>query len=477
MSWIHESLRIPSDVHGELRCTRWFGRWSVESGGTGQANAYLNALWRTTLRRVIPDPQSIARILILGFGTGGAFYEFYRRFPRAHIVTVEIDPVMIELARRFGALRGSPWPEIHLGSAEQVLPTLHGRFDLIISDMFVGHDVAADTSSPALMRELNRLAHPNGHLIVNAYREPIFFDGFSSAFATVQTWKYAANWIGHFRPHGAGVVGDVLPPGFVPFFACKEYLAREYRSRPKFEVVCAGAAWGVRHTLGPFVIERYHSDSEPIMAPGPLRFVMWDSWKSSETPRGWRRCHGHARRKLTGFSEIPPSGDVHHSWSEHARRARHAWMTQRAWRITDIDAETYCRAYAHCGKPSSLIRAFSEAVRHKMRVHGDLLHLYGVVSRDTGAVIAGIAALDVPEIHASIHVTGFILPSTRRIPSGVGLIHHWFCESQSRGIRFCDFDGFFVKGEPAAWKGFSTFKSQFGTRFVAYPDPYWRIAR
>ena len=477
MSWIYEKLRIPSEVHGKIRCTRWFGRWSVESGGTGQANAYLNTLWRKALRRAIPDPQNITRILILGFGTGGAFREFYRRFPRAHIVTVEIDPVMVDLARRFGMFHGTVWPEIHMGSAEQVLPTLSGRFDLIVSDMFVGHEVAADTASPLLMREVQRLLHPHGHLIVNAYREPIFFHAFSSACATVNIWKHAANWIGHFRPHGAGVIGDALPPGYVPFFACKEYLLRDYRSRPRFLIVRAGAAWGIRHMLGPCVIERYHSDQEPIVASGPLRFVMWDSWTCIAAPRGWHRFPGNARRKLTGFAEIPFAGDVQRAWSELARRERKKWMTQHEWTIAKVDVETYCRVYAQCGKPSSLVRSFSQLIRHKTRAHGDLFHLYGVVSLDTGELIAGLAVLDVPEIRVSIHVTGFILPIARHTPAGVGLINHWFCESQSRGIRFCDFDGFFAPGDPVSWKGFSRFKSQFGVRFVAYPDPFWRIAR
>ena len=126
------------------------------------------------------------------------------------------------------------------------------------------------------------------------------------------------------------------------------------------------------------------------------------------------------------------------------------------------------------------IFAAVDNIKHRMmlsRAHGDLFHLYGVVSLDTGELIAGLAVLDVPEIRVSIHVTGFILPIARHTPAGVGLINHWFCESQSRGIRFCDFDGFFAPGDPISWKGFSRFKSQFGVRFVAYPDPFWRIAR
>lgn len=477
MSWLYESFRIPSDVHGEIRCTRLFGRWTVEAGGTGQASDYLNAMWRKALRRAVPEPETVTRILILGFGTGGAFPEFYRRFPKAHIVTIEIDPVMVDLARRFGALNGFPWPEIHVGRAEEILPTVTGQFDLVISDMFVGHDVAKDTASPILMRELSRLIRPNGHLLINAYREPTYFNGFSSEFAFVQKWKYLLNWIAHFRPHGAGVIGDALPAGYVPFFSCKEYLEREYRSWPPFEVVDAGDAHGVRQTIGPISIERYHGDVEPALAPGRLRVVLWDSWTRLAPPAGWHRFPGNPRRSLMGYAEIPATGDIHPHWSELARRERKKWLAQEECTIATIDAETYCAAYAKCGKSRSIIRGFSSGVRRKAKTHGDLLHLYAVISRATGEIVAGLATLDVPEIKTSIHVTGFILPSARHSPAGVGLVNQWFRDSQSRGIRFCDFDGFYAKGEPIEWKGFSRFKSQFGTKFIAYPKPFWRIAR
>ncbi len=475
MSWLYESFRVPSDVHGEIRCTRLLGRWTVEAGGTGQASDYLNTMWRKALREIPRD--SVARILILGFGTGGAFPEFYKRFPRAHIVTVEIDPVMVDLAKRFGALRGFLWPEVHVGRAEEILPTLTGQFDLIVSDMFVGHDVAKDTASPVLMRELARLLRPNGHLLVNAYREPIFFDGFLSAFATVKKWKYLANWIAHFRPHGAGVVGDAMPSGYVPFFSCEGYLEREYREWPPFEIVNAGNAWGVRRKIGPISVERYHGDVEPVTQPGRLRFVMWDPWTRLAPPAGWHRYLGNPRRSLMGYAELPQFGDVHLAWSELARRERKKWLAQDEYEIKLIDAETYCAAYARCGKSQSIIDGFSSGVRRKTKAHGDLLHLYGVVSRKTGEVVAGLAAVDIPEIKTSIHVTGFILPAARHSPAGVGLVNRWFLDSQSRGMRFCDFDGFYAKGEPAEWKGFSRFKSQFGTRFIAYPKPFWRITR
>lgn len=475
MSWLFERFIVPSEIHGEMTCIRSFGRWYIGAGGTGQASSYLNRMWRQALRRTIPKSHPIKNILILGCGTGGAFREFYRRFPKAHIVTTEIDPVMIELAKRCGFLKGVPWPEIHMGRSEEILPTVHGAFDLIVSDMFIGRDVATETSSATVMRELTRLLRPNGHLILNAYSEPSYADRFSPTFCLVQQWVYKENHLAHFRPHGAGVIGDERPPGYVPYFSCKAYLEREYRGRPGFEVVNAGDAVGIRQSFGAFLIERYHSNVEPNVERGRLKFVMWDSWNVIKPPRGWRHLPGMPRRALMGYAEVPTTGDVSIGWSELARRERKKWLTQSEWMIKEVEAEGYCAAYAKSGKTEVLIREFSASIRRKQKFQCELTHLYGVVSRETGELIAGFATLDIPEIRTSLHVSGFVLPKARAIPVGVGLVGHWFTESQRRGMRYCEFDGFYAPGAPRSWKGFSRFKAQFGTRFVAYPKSFWKV--
>lgn len=479
MSWVYESRRVPSKVNGEIRCTRWFGRWEVVVAGTGQASSYLDSMWRDALRRAIPREASIKRILVLGMGTGRAFRELYRRFPKARIVAIEADQAMVDLAKEFGALHRPPKPEVSVGYAEAVTPKLQGTFDLIISDMFVGDDVASDTASSILQRELLRLLDQNGHLICNAYHQTHFFEGFTPHFIQAGTWTFRLNQLGHFRHHGAGVLGDVFPEGYVPYFASKDYLHRHATGARFYHLAHAGTAWGIRQTFGSFAMERYHSLHAPELEPAPIhRFVMWDRWMPGPTPAGWHRLLTiPPYRRLTGYADIPVSGDVHLSWHALALRERKKWLAQESFFIREISLDAYCQAYARCGKRTSLIKLFSDNLRHKSATQGDLLHLHGVVSRETDEVVAGLASLDIPEINASIHVTGFILPKARDTGAGTGLINHWFLETQKHGLRFCDFDGFYAKGDPKSWLGFSRFKAQFGTRYVAYPSPLWRFVK
>lgn len=475
MSWLYESFERESALNGRIRCTRVLGSRTVMVGGTGQASPYLDAMWKRAVRAVTDEPDRIRRILILGMATGAGFRLFYRRFRRAHITTIEADPVMIGLAKEFGTFKHLPAPDIHLGRAEQILPRLHGPFDLIVSDMFLGHDVAPETSGEIVKTEISRLLDPNGYLLVNAYSQPDVLDAFGRTFVQTRRLKHEFNWLGVFRPHGAGVVGDRLPDGYVPYISSRAYLEREYANRKNLSVATSGGVWGVRSQIGPFILERFVNTEEPTKGMNGKRFVLWDPVTRTDRPAGWHRIPRLGWRRLTGYVDLLASTDLHHGWNENVKREWKKWQAQDEFVIRSASLDAYLAAYAKCGKGSSLVSIFSDAIRHKARANGDRLHLRVVVRQATGDILAGWCSLDVPEIELSIHVSSFILPASRRGFASVALVEDWFSSARARGIRYADFDGFFAPGDPVSWKGFSRFKSQFGTRYIRYPDPLWRF--
>jgi SAM-dependent methyltransferase len=477
MSWLYESRLIPSEINGEIRCERRFGHWSVVVGGTGQDTPYLKNMWAWALRQITPGSAKIHRILILGLGAGGGLLPFYRQFPHAHIVCVEIDPAMVELASTLKLLRPTMRPEIHVGDALDILPTLTGRFDMIVCDMFLGQEVAPVTAQPKLIEQITRLLEPQGHLLVNAYTQNEILDSYKTAFAEEKCKKFHQNWMGFFRPHGSGILGDVWPDEFISFMTCPEYLQREYGDRPGFSLVQNRSSWSTRQNIGPLILEHSYGPQEPTLIPGPWRIHKWDSYTLKHPPAGWFVAPGSPWRRRTGYASIPATGDVHLDWSDLAKRERKKWLAQEQLEIIELDPETYCQFYARCDKSTAIIAGFTASIKRKAIAHKEYLHLYGVVRRGTTDVIAGLAILDIPEIRTSLHISGFMLDAARQTPSNTGLIAHWFMTSQARGIRVCDFDGFYAKGDATSWKGFSRFKSQFGTRFISYQKAFFCIAR
>ena len=57
----------------------------------------------------------------------------------------------------------------------------------------------------------------------------------------------------------------------------------------------------------------------------------------------------------------------------------------------------------------------------------------------------------------------------------IALFEHVFKRAQILGMAYIDMGVFWKKGEPSSWKGFSAFKSKFGTQIVDSPPVAIRI--
>ncbi len=82
-------------------------------------------------------PAQRRRVLILGLGGGSAARVVRALAPRARIVGVELDPGVIEVARREFDL-DELGVEVVCADAHTYLRSLRARFDLVIDDIFIG---------------------------------------------------------------------------------------------------------------------------------------------------------------------------------------------------------------------------------------------------------------------------------------------------------------------------------------------------
>jgi len=81
-----------------------------------------------------PDPR---RVLFIGMGGGTAPGRFYHDYPDAQIQVVEIDPDVVETARRFFALPTGPRLAVHVQDGRLWLRRTPERFDLIVLDAYL----------------------------------------------------------------------------------------------------------------------------------------------------------------------------------------------------------------------------------------------------------------------------------------------------------------------------------------------------
>jgi spermidine synthase len=475
MSWLYEKWSLTSERNGQIDCQRLLGEWTVSVQKTHESSSYMRHMWKEAVYHLAPYTP-VKRILMLGMAAGASVELLHRRFPGCHITAIEWDPIMVEVMDRLKLFKPAHRPEILLGDAAEVIPTLHKQFDLILFDLYRGPTTPEQVKDEKFFRALQPCLAPGGFLIVNSYAQKEIQPTVSKSFAFQTSWKYALNHLSLFRPFGAGTVGDPLPSSYVPFRSSPIYVRRELGSDPAVKLIENSGMLGFRRWSGPLCVEKYYGDAEPTIDPtGPKRLVIWQRIQKTDRPAGWRESLVAMNARVTGFVDLRASSDPFDRWTPHAKRHLKKWLTQTSsWDVVDLTLEEFLKAYNASPLSRTLKDMHQTILLRKSKAHGDLLHLRGLKRRANGKIEAGFASLDVPEIHQSIHIASFINDTAKDDPVGTGLVYLWFKDAPQRDIQFLDFDLFYAPGDPKAWKGFSKFKAQFGTYMIKYPKPLLR---
>lgn len=137
--------------------------WNSRSGLTGRA-------WDLFLPAAFSLAVPPRRVLVLGIGAGAVLLQYRRFLDPAVLVGVDLDPVHLELGRRFFGLDDAR-AEIVLADARDWVAEWRGApFDLVIEDLYghvSGEPERAVAMTAGWARQLARLVAPGGALVVN----------------------------------------------------------------------------------------------------------------------------------------------------------------------------------------------------------------------------------------------------------------------------------------------------------------------
>lgn len=474
MSWFHEVFSIDSEYNGKIECRRLFGSWDVSAGGILQSGQYITEMWKRAVKKI--PKNGVKKILVLGLGAGGCLGPLHKRFPKSRISVIEIDPAMVEIARRLKMYPREYRPQIIVGDAAEVLPRLEAKYDLIIWDMFVAGRTASIIRDSGFVEKISEKLERDGYLIVNYYREPEELVLFDVSLSRHGSWMYLYNGLALYRHFGCGNVGELLPEGYIPYRGVGKFLEREIAGEKNSVILDSGGCAGTRWKHGPFNFEGYTSDMEPIIdQSGPRRMVIWQPITRKDKPTGWRRSWIQMNPNVTGFADLRETEPYWASWTPHAQRHREHWLKKSGKSIREIQGGEFLEVYRSPRVKIELKTFQARLVEKKMQKHGERMVFFGAFD-EAGKLFAGLAVLDIPEANQSVHIASFMLPEVRKSSVGTGLVDAWFRRCLDKGFCFADFDLFWSWGDPWSWRGFSRFKGQFGVKFIRYPKPLIRFA-
>ncbi|MDP2233960.1 MAG: fused MFS/spermidine synthase [Actinomycetota bacterium] len=142
-------------------------------GHNRQSSMYLDAPFDTDFEypgyfhvalAIKPDA---ARTLAIGLGGGTVVKRMWRDYPKMRIDSVEIDPEVVEVARRFFELPQDERIRIFVDDGRRFLETRTDLYDIVIVDAFLDDVVPPALTSAEFLHTLKGRLTPDGVTVYN----------------------------------------------------------------------------------------------------------------------------------------------------------------------------------------------------------------------------------------------------------------------------------------------------------------------
>ena len=117
------------------------------------------------------------RVLVIGLG-GGTLPLFLRKYyPGATIDAVDIDPEVVDVAKRFFGFVEDEFLRAHVGDGRQFIEQFRQPYDVIFLDAFGGSSVPAHLTTQEFLQAVRRALTPDGVVVGNLwarYHNPLY---------------------------------------------------------------------------------------------------------------------------------------------------------------------------------------------------------------------------------------------------------------------------------------------------------------
>jgi spermidine synthase len=110
---------------------------------------------------------SSKRVLFIGLGGGSAPKRVWRDFPKLRIDVAELDPVVVDVARRYFALPQSPRLHVTVADGRQFLDGHEQRYDVIGIDAFFSDSIPFHLTTREFLELAQRRLAPGGVIVTN----------------------------------------------------------------------------------------------------------------------------------------------------------------------------------------------------------------------------------------------------------------------------------------------------------------------
>jgi spermidine synthase len=109
----------------------------------------------------------VKKVLMIGLGGGSMPNKYHREFPKLEIDVAEIDPEVIQVAKKYFSFKEGHRLRVHAQDGRLFLTRTRARYDLIVLDAFNKDAVPFHLTTREFFTTANQKLAPNGTLVVN----------------------------------------------------------------------------------------------------------------------------------------------------------------------------------------------------------------------------------------------------------------------------------------------------------------------
>lgn len=190
-------IKINSSINGEISVIEQLGKRKIVVGGLTQSGPMVQEVWDEAIKQLNTKYIIPNTILILGLGGGSLVKLLNKKFDNAKIIGVEIDPLMIDLGKKYLELEKAKNLKIVISDANRYISqyssnkrrerevsdgssrTLFSNnnlFDLILVDLYQGDKVPKFLENKLFLKNIKKILTKNGIVVFNrlCYKNHIF---------------------------------------------------------------------------------------------------------------------------------------------------------------------------------------------------------------------------------------------------------------------------------------------------------------
>lgn len=159
--------KVKSKFNGTLEITWYNGKKHLNTKNTNYSYGSLQKILKFGLDKL--DLSKCKNILVLGLGGGSVIQTLNKKIgPDKSIIAVDIDPVIVKVAKEDFKLSAAKNLEIICNDASDFIVTNRSIFDLIIVDLFIDTEIPSPFFEIPFWANIVKASSKNGNILFNA---------------------------------------------------------------------------------------------------------------------------------------------------------------------------------------------------------------------------------------------------------------------------------------------------------------------